>query len=601
MRFLPLTLLAFAVASAAPVVQVAYPPSDHRLSFTRTILEGHTSPGASLSIDGKPVQVGPDGLFMEWWPLKPGLNTLNLVATQGGECTVQTLRLSVEVPRSLPMRPSAVRPDSLSPSRQVILYGASSDPATQQIRVRFQASPGGRASVQVGSRQRLSLSEEPASPTQAAGWYSGTVNLATLPAGELTDVPVQFTFTGRDGKTLKATAPGRISREAAPRVAVVIAADMGQGVNPASTSFDTGPQARDQLFPRQGERVVVWRKDSQGVTVQGVAGPALAPDATLSLLPAGTPLPAPQVGTAQLSDTTTEWQVRWPLSERVLFDTTEGQDPVSTRATLNLTLAQGAGSSELMSLPTLPDAPAVRWNGTGLSVTLPQQQLWGYWTGYEGSDLVLHIRKAPALNPAQPLAGRIILIDPGHGGDEFGGAGALGTPEKNIVLPIAQRVAALLRAQGADARLTRDSDQKVPLYNRPLLAEQLQADMLISIHANALPDGIDPRTHHGLEVHTYHPMTYSLARQLLSSIPAAVPGLMISSSGTERDPALSSGLMVSNLALTRPSTQRSLLIELAYLTDPTELRLLMSAAGQAAFAQGVAAGIAADYAAQVSR
>ena len=115
------------------------------------------------------------------------------------------------------------------------------------------------------------------------------------------------------------------------------------------------------------------------------------------------------------------------------------------------------------------------------------------------------------------------MIDPGHGGSELGGAGSLGQPEKTIVLPIALRVAALLRAQGADVRLTRSQDTRVPLYDRPLLAEQLGADLLISLHANALPDGVDPRARRGLEVHTFHPQTWGLAQRLISSLRRSVP------------------------------------------------------------------------------
>ncbi|MFC6802690.1 hypothetical protein ACFQDE_14000 [Deinococcus caeni] len=47
------------------------------------ILQGHVPPGSTLSVSGRAVPTGPDGLFMEWWPLKPGVNTLTLTARQG--------------------------------------------------------------------------------------------------------------------------------------------------------------------------------------------------------------------------------------------------------------------------------------------------------------------------------------------------------------------------------------------------------------------------------------------------------------------------------------------------------------------------------------
>lgn len=592
MRLFASALLVLGSASAAPTLQVAYPPAEYRVTHDHIILQGHTDPAAHLSIDGKAVATGPDGLFMQWWPLKQGLNVVKVVARQDKVSSSQTLRLTYDAPRPLPTRPSILRASSLKPAADVTFYGAPAE--LRNVILRFQASPNGRASVKVGAWPAVSMPEEAGN-----GWYS--VNLA-LPAGTWYNLEAQFTFTGQDGKTLRATAPGRISSEAAPRAAQVSAADMGLAVNPATTAFDTGAGAHDQLFPRWGENLTVWRQDGNALTVQGVTGYATAPAAALSLLPAGTPLPAAQLEPPTVTETPNEWQIRWPSSEAVLFDITEGRTQAG-QATLSLKLANAAGAAG-ETVAATPEAVGLRWNGPELLATLPQAQLWGYWANYEPNPdnrtaLVLHVRKAPFLNPAQPLAGRIILIDPGHGGNEWGGAGSLGVPEKDMVLPIARRVAQLLRLQGADARLTRNTDRKVALYDRPLMAEQLQADMLISIHANALPDGIDPRTHKGLEVHTYHPMTYPLARQLLGSITAVVPDLSISNSSTERDPALSPGLMVSNLALTRPSTQRSVLIELAYLTDAGDLRKLMNPATQEAFAQGIAQGIAADYAAQV--
>ncbi|MFC6664073.1 hypothetical protein ACFP9V_01000 [Deinococcus radiopugnans] len=83
-------LLALAVSSllsatlAAPNVFVAYPEAGHRVAYGHVILEGSVTPGAALTVDGQPVNVGADGLFMEWWPLRPGTNDLRLVARQGG-------------------------------------------------------------------------------------------------------------------------------------------------------------------------------------------------------------------------------------------------------------------------------------------------------------------------------------------------------------------------------------------------------------------------------------------------------------------------------------------------------------------------------------
>jgi N-acetylmuramoyl-L-alanine amidase len=94
--------------------------------------------------------------------------------------------------------------------------------------------------------------------------------------------------------------------------------------------------------------------------------------------------------------------------------------------------------------------------------------------------------------PATPVRGRhrampiIIAIDPGHGGEDPGAIGRLGTYEKDVVLKIAQRLAERINAQaGMRAFLTRDGDYFVPLAMRVEKARRVNADLFVSVHADA--------------------------------------------------------------------------------------------------------------------
>ncbi|MFO7171966.1 MAG: N-acetylmuramoyl-L-alanine amidase, partial [Bacillota bacterium] len=101
---------------------------------------------------------------------------------------------------------------------------------------------------------------------------------------------------------------------------------------------------------------------------------------------------------------------------------------------------------------------------------------------------------------ARALEGKVIVLDPGHGGPDGGVVGVAGTPEKEITLAVALRLRDLLLLAGARPVLTRETDtdlrdQAVPtettrrrqeLMARVRLAEIHQADVLLSIHANAL-------------------------------------------------------------------------------------------------------------------
>jgi N-acetylmuramoyl-L-alanine amidase len=100
---------------------------------------------------------------------------------------------------------------------------------------------------------------------------------------------------------------------------------------------------------------------------------------------------------------------------------------------------------------------------------------------------------APAALPGAPATARpkvarlaTIVIDPGHGGEDPGARGRLGSREKDVTLVIAQRLKALIDAEpDMRAVLTRDGDFYVPLQTRVDKARRVKADLFVSVHADA--------------------------------------------------------------------------------------------------------------------
>jgi N-acetylmuramoyl-L-alanine amidase len=82
---------------------------------------------------------------------------------------------------------------------------------------------------------------------------------------------------------------------------------------------------------------------------------------------------------------------------------------------------------------------------------------------------------------------RTIVIDPGHGGKDPGAIGRSGLEEKNVVLDIGKRLKKLLEHQGHRVIMTRSTDVFIPLGDRTQLANSRNADLFVSIHANANP------------------------------------------------------------------------------------------------------------------
>ena len=95
---------------------------------------------------------------------------------------------------------------------------------------------------------------------------------------------------------------------------------------------------------------------------------------------------------------------------------------------------------------------------------------------------------ATARRNAEAKTDRLIIValDPGHGGEDPGAVGPGGTREKDVVLQIAQRLAGRINQQpNMRAYLTRDADFFVPLHIRVQKARRVQADLFISLHADA--------------------------------------------------------------------------------------------------------------------
>ena len=575
-------------------IYVAYPKDGAKVAYDHVIFEGSVLPGASLSLNGRPLGVGPDGLYSEWLPLRPGPNTLNLVSVLNGQTRVLRYSVTSNPPVFLSPNPARIVPGSLTPDGGWIRYGAAAlSLPDRRLTFLFRGSPGGRAMFWLGASGPFSMAET------SAGRYSGGYTLRNSDAFQ--KAPVRFQLNAPGGSRAQASAPGTVSTLPGPRFAEVTAADLGRGINPYQLAW-APPGGMATVYPRQGVRFQVVGENAGNLLTRlpGTPSPDVAglpllevTRGTARLLPVGTVLTPGQLSAPALQDTGSHLALRLPLGAKVPYQVTQ------TAQGLRLSLWDTLGDPAILNAALLSDplVTQLSWSRAGsgpltAEIALKTRQQWGYDAVYDGSDLMLQMRRPPPTpaDPALPLAGRTIVVDPGHGGNEQGGAGALRVNEKDIVLDIGRQLAARLRAQGANVVLTRVNDVQVPLYARDALAETLDADLLISVHANALPDGTDPRGRRGAGVYFTHPQAGALAERILEAI---MGDPVLSATGQPGNAGLHPD---ADLALTRPSTQISVLVETAYLTDPGNLRSLMSPEGRGAYAEAIAAGILKFYA-----
>ncbi len=174
-----------------------------------------------------------------------------------------------------------------------------------------------------------------------------------------------------------------------------------------------------------------------------------------------------------------------------------------------------------------------------------------------------------------PLTGKVICIDPGHGGWKFGASGQNGLQEGTACLGMAQQLAAALRESGATVLMTREADQYVSLEERWGFANNQHVDLFISIHCNAMAKR---GTMTGSETYYCTPQSMELARSLHAELVRAMAG---------RD----GGIRRRNFAVIRHTTMPSVLLEVGYIDNTGDETKLGDPAFQAELGKALRDGV----------
>ena len=276
--------------------------------------------------------------------------------------------------------------------------------------------------------------------------------------------------------------------------------------------------------------------------------------------------------------------IRVSLTERVPFDVLVDED----LAGLTLRLYSTTGHTNWIAYEGEDDfVDHVRWRQEETGVVAVRvklkkgRKLWGQHARYDwGASLRLDIRKPPRIDPKRPLAGLRVMLDPGHMPSAPGAIGPLGTKEMDANFALAEAMAARLEKEGAVPLLTKSSaSDEVSLVDRPRLALDRSADLFVSVHNNALPDGANPFVKpRGFTLFYYHPQSLPLARALHASYRARVP-------------LPDEGLEWGNLLVARLSAIPAVLVENAYMMLPEHEAMLNEPAFRDRVAQAAVAGI----------
>jgi N-acetylmuramoyl-L-alanine amidase len=580
------------------VLEVGYPPEGAMLTARDSnFIFGSTGSGrARLTINGTPVEVAPNGGFLAFIPV-PANGVYQLRATKDGESA--SLDRTVRVPAAPAASSAAARIMSPYPS------GTWAVQRGELIEVGFRGPPGAQAALILPDGQRIPLREEgaavdappgeqfradAAAPARVAATarYAGlvTVNEPLLSR----DTAVARPRVGSLAAALQA-APAGVAREAVleivagrdtartplrlnvavmptdrPRIAVAAA--------PADAAHDWTVRGRNDAggpfhyFWPSGTRFTVTGERDGFYRVR-LAGnrTAWVPVGDVRLLPEGAPPAAGVINSVRFAPQPGWIDVRIPTPSPMPFQV------LAEENALHIDVFGATSRANFFQYGAVdPLIRRAEWEQVADSVfrvsAFLNEPVWGYHTFYDAAGaLVLRIRRPPAIDHAAPLRGLLVAVDPGHGGADRATRGPTGLTEADANLWISLRLRDLLQRAGARVVMTRETDMTVPLGDRPRMAADSGAHILVSVHNNAFPDGVNPWTNAGTSMYYFHPHSADLARLLQHEM---LEELGLRDIGYGR----------ADLALVRPTWMPSVLSETMFMIVPEQEAALRDPAVQ---------------------
>jgi N-acetylmuramoyl-L-alanine amidase len=530
---------------------------------------------ATLTINGAPVTVAPNGTYMAFLPVPPPTAPqYELVA----HTATDSARLVV------PVRVPPARAD-LSTTGPLVVDSASASPRgstnlvlrdDEPVRVSIRAPINATAWVAVGSTHI---------PLALTG---GNTFATDITYAELKEGATLYVARGGDTVHFALSRPREpISKEPslAARRSSLVANYVMLGDSAAQRDTDATIIGRDipagtykwMFLPgtiveetgRSGDNVRV-RLDSQlEVWVDSVR--ALAP---------GYPAPRRVVGAMALVPAP-EWvDIVFPMSSPPPYLIEQNLK------TISLTMYGTNATPETIkflqndSLVRFINWEPVATDRLRFDIQLTDQP-FGYLVMFEpGRGFILRLRRTPKINIARPLEGLTLTVDPGH--PPGGAIGPTGYTEAQGVLAVAFKLRDILEQRGAKVVMTRTDMRPVDLHERSVIARRSNSAALLSIHENAFGDGTNPYPNVGTSTLFFHPQSEPLARLVQA--------------GMMREMGLRDlGVHYQNIAIGRTMWMPSLITEGLFLMVPEQEYAAKDPAFQERYARGVADGVEAYF------
>jgi N-acetylmuramoyl-L-alanine amidase len=571
-----LVLLSSIVISSPTLAQeqslnIVFPLANYQTSAEKIFFLGTAPPNGEVFINGKSITRSKAGHFAPSLPLQLGEN-LFTVRYQNQERKIKVTRISSlpETPKGLAFAKNSLTPaaDIAKLAGELICFSAiAPSNATVSVKVANQTIPLLPQPTQAQLPSNLAAltgNNQPIAQLNVGKYEACT----TINAAADFEQP-QFELT-LNGKTITQPGAGKIQVLSPAQLQVAeVTVDAGVARTGPSTDY-----SRLTPLPK-GTRATVTGKEGEWLRLDYGAWINSKETRIISgAVPPRTIIRS--VGYRQLANVT---EIVFPLQVPVPVSVQQGD------RTFTLTLHNTTAQTDIIksvdnALISRLDWQQLPQGGVQYNFNLKKNQQWGYKLKYDNTSLVLSLRQPPEITNKrqQPLSGIKILLDPGHGGKESGASGPTGYLEKDLNLVVSKLLRDELTKRGATVVMTREDDKEVSLGDRQVIIDKEEPAIAISIHHNSLPDDGNAEKIKGFAAFWYHPQAHSLAVFLHNYVVKKL-----------KRPTY--GVFWDNLALTRPASTPSVLLELGFMSNPDEFELVTNPEEQKKQAKVIAQGI----------
>lgn len=216
-------------------------------------------------------------------------------------------------------------------------------------------------------------------------------------------------------------------------------------------------------------------------------------------------------------------------------------------------------------------------------------RFYGYGYSYNADDTLRITIKERA---SASVSGKTVMLDPGHGGNDGGANCAVNSGtwnEAKVALSLSEKVRSKLQNMGANVLMTRTGNTAVTLADRKKMARQSKPDVFVSIHCDASTSS----SAYGTTAFYYRNYSFSLADSIHKQLVSTYKNTFYDSSKQNVD----RGTVFYPYSVTRIEECPSVLIEVGYVSNLTECKILQNSQNQDTLAAAIANGIR-DYFAQ---